>query len=622
MAVRWTSDVASVGRIPLLTRARHLFALFAVLALLVELVEWFDAGTPLWPQRVVALAALATVGVWTAVLARWQRGGPSLDLVVVAALLAAGWGLGRSGAILALMLAVLQLRALFRGRWSVVTASSGVIAAFLAVEALHRGVGRLFSLGSLTVVSACVAIVFVIRLLGELLARHDLETSWHTIITEAGVELVAATTLDRVEEIRWVARRRIAELAQGRVTAHDELTAAQRRLESEVVLAMERVRSEQRYRLLAENSRDGIYLLELEPEVAYRYLNPAGAALLGLDAAEVITDPSVDRRVVHPADHRRLARARHARGVIDDPIQIRIRTGEGGPRWVELQERVVSEGDGSRSVLGTFRDVTERRRQEEALRRTLDHEQTVARELRQVDEMKSTFLQAVSHELRTPLAAVLGAAETLDTHRDALSDHQSRLLVDVVRRQAGRLERLLADLLDVDRLTRGLVVPHRTPTALSELVRRVVITQDQSSHSVTVDGEELVIELDAPKVERIVDNLLRNAIKHTPPGSHVRCTVSSTSDGATLTVEDDGPGIPPELRDALFAPFAQGPAAGAQASPGTGIGLSLVSKLAELHGGGAYVEGRPEGGARFVVSLPGALVGTLTREAERSAAAT
>jgi threonine dehydratase len=116
----------------------------------------------------------------------------------------------------------------------------------------------------------------------------------------------------------------------------------------------------------------------------------------------------------------------------------------------------------------------------------------------------------------TPLAAVLGAAETLDTHRDALSDHQSRMLVDVVRRQSSRLERLLADLLDVDRLTRGLVVPQRTPTAILELVRRVVLGQDHDSHSFTVDGDELVLELDAPKVERIVDNLATYAVSIVP----------------------------------------------------------------------------------------------------------
>jgi hypothetical protein len=228
--VRQAADATSGGPVPLLVRARHLFALFAVLALVTEVVEWFDAGTPLWPQRTVALVALATAGAWTALLARWQRSGPALDLLVVGSVLAAGWGLGRSGAILALMLAVLQLRALFRGRWSVVRASVGVIAAFLVVEAVHRGIRGVFSLGSLTVVSACVAIVVVIRLLGELLARHDLETAWHTIITEAGVELVAATTVERVEAIRQVARGRIAELADGRVpgtvflqgTTHDE----------------------------------------------------------------------------------------------------------------------------------------------------------------------------------------------------------------------------------------------------------------------------------------------------------------------------------------------------------------------------------------------------------------
>jgi signal transduction histidine kinase len=121
-------------------------------------------------------------------------------------------------------------------------------------------------------------------------------------------------------------------------------------------------------------------------------------------------------------------------------------------------------------------------------------------------------------------------------------------------------------------------------------------------HPVRVDADSVLVEVDSTKVERIIENLLVNAAKHTPPATPVRVRVTSRADGVELAVEDEGPGIPKELRIEIFDPFRQGPDAGGQ---GVGIGLSLVKRFAELHGGSAHVEDRVGGGARFVVWLPG-----------------
>jgi signal transduction histidine kinase len=179
------------------------------------------------------------------------------------------------------------------------------------------------------------------------------------------------------------------------------------------------------------------------------------------------------------------------------------------------------------------------------------------------------------------------------------------MLLDAIQRQSIRLDRLLEDLLDVDRLTRGILEPERTPTELLELVRRVVASVEDPNRPVSVEGEPLTVEVDAPKVERIVDNLVRNATKHTPDGTSIRVSVAPHEDGALLAVEDDGPGVPADLRRTMFEPFTQGASSHRAPSPGTGIGLALVSKLTELHGGEVRVEDPAAGGARFVVTLPG-----------------
>jgi K+-sensing histidine kinase KdpD len=225
--------------------------------------------------------------------------------------------------------------------------------------------------------------------------------------------------------------------------------------------------------------------------------------------------------------------------------------------------------------------------------------------LRTLDEMKNMFLDAVSHELRTPLAAVLGIALTLQRADLVLSGEDHLDLVKRLATNARKLERLLSDLLDLDRLTRGILRPNRHPTDVAALVRRVVETSDLLvNHIVTVDAAPVSASLDGPKVERIVENLLANTARHTPAGTHVRVGILARDGGIALTVEDDGPGIPEDLRESIFQPFQQGRNRNPH-SPGVGIGLSLVARFAELHGGRAWVEEREGGGASFQVFLPG-----------------
>jgi signal transduction histidine kinase len=121
-------------------------------------------------------------------------------------------------------------------------------------------------------------------------------------------------------------------------------------------------------------------------------------------------------------------------------------------------------------------------------------------------------------------------------------------------------------------------------------------------HPVRVRADAVSIEVDPGKVERVIDNLLVNAARHTPPGTAVLVEIVARADGVVLVVEDEGPGVPDELKEVLFEPFRQGEGSSGR---GMGIGLSLVQRFAELHGGSAHVEDAATGGARFVVVLPG-----------------
>jgi two-component system, OmpR family, sensor kinase len=237
--------------------------------------------------------------------------------------------------------------------------------------------------------------------------------------------------------------------------------------------------------------------------------------------------------------------------------------------------------------------------------RALQGERDAVERLKAADEVKNTFLQAVSHDMRTPLTAILGGALTLQRREElGVSEEDARDLADRLAANARKLNRLVTDLLDLDRLNRGIVDPVLSPTDLGALVTAVAEGLQPLIHRrLEVQAQSVVVPLDGAKVERIVENLIMNAVRHTPDDATIWVRARREPGGALILVEDDGAGVPPGMREAIFEPFRMGSGA-SDPSPGMGIGLSLVARFAELHGGRAWVEERAGGGASFRVFLP------------------
>ena len=247
-----------------------------------------------------------------------------------------------------------------------------------------------------------------------------------------------------------------------------------------------------------------------------------------------------------------------------------------------------------------LRDVTDARRAQVALQEAFVRSREEVDELRDLDRWKTAFLSAAAHDIHAPLRSIEATVRALVATRD-LGD--ARDPVQSIGDEAERLGRLLDDLLDLDRFTRGEVTARREPTDLAVLVRQAVGDAGLGEDEVRIEVTPDVVDVDPGRTGQIVTNLVRNAWTHTPRGTRIHVIARADEDRVELVVEDDGPGIPVHLHDEVFRPFVTRHAHEADRL-GTGLGLSLVRLFAELHQGTASIEPTDAQGTRVVVHLP------------------
>jgi len=226
--------------------------------------------------------------------------------------------------------------------------------------------------------------------------------------------------------------------------------------------------------------------------------------------------------------------------------------------------------------------------------------------LRAADRTKDEFFAMLGHELRNPLAALAAASHVL---RNAPSRDGALRATDVIARQVQHMTRLIEDLLDLSRVTRGKVSLSRQPLNLALTVGKTVqelrVAGRLDRHDVRLELSEVWARADEARIQQIVSNLVGNAVKYTPDGGSIGVTLRRDRDVAVLRVRDNGIGMSPELAARVFDLFVQGEEPGRRGAAGLGIGLALVKHLAELHGGKAFAASSGPGqGSIFTVSLP------------------
>jgi PAS domain S-box-containing protein len=355
--------------------------------------------------------------------------------------------------------------------------------------------------------------------------------------------------------------------------------------------------SDARFRDVAESLPQILWISGVRGEVEYQN------GRLAEYAGRAPVEPEEQTDIVHPDDRaRRFARWDEARrGGAFYECEYRMRRNDGEYRW--FLGRALPVRDAAGEVARWFGSTTD------------IHELKMAQEaLRESDRRKGEFLAVLSHELRNPLAPIKSALEILD--RTAPGAQQARWAQSIITRQVDQLVRLVDDLLDATRISRGKVDLQRRRLELCELVRRTLEDHrslfDTSGVKVELElaASPVFVEGDSNRLAQVVGNLLHNAAKFTDPGGTARVRVwqDSASTDVFVRVSDSGIGMAPELLASLFEPFVQADSTLERRKGGLGLGLALVKGLVELHGGS--VTARSDGlgaGSAFTVRLPNAL---------------
>jgi signal transduction histidine kinase/ActR/RegA family two-component response regulator len=326
------------------------------------------------------------------------------------------------------------------------------------------------------------------------------------------------------------------------------------------------------------------------------------------------------QRAVHPLDRSRVAEAieRSVADHLEFDVEYRVLWPNRETRWLMVRGRATYDGAGKpRRILGVSLDVTERKRMHEALQQSESELARQAEELRVAARRKDEFLATLAHELRNPLAPIRTGMDLL---AQAPGDPTAQRTLGVMQRQIGHMVRLIDDLLDVSRITNGKLQLRRQRIELSSVIEAAIESSrpliERKQHTLSVSLPEAPIRLDADltRIAQAVGNLLNNASNYTPEHGLIELSVKRDGNSVLIEVRDDGVGIPPERLNDIFDMFSQVNRTSERSQGGLGIGLALVRRLVDMHGGTVSASSPGLGqGSTFTLRLP------IATEDERSA---
>lgn len=414
--------------------------------------------------------------------------------------------------------------------------------------------------------------------------------------------------------LRWIAHRGQTEYdTAGKAVRHfgiaQDVTAGK-------TAADELKRSEARLHAVLAHLREGVIIFAAGP--APIYWNPSAMRIHGHPTLEECSLP-IDRfqRIFStwtPDGTRKLEPdewpiRRIMRGESVENCELILRRPDSGlERIILCSGKIAETSTGEQLIYLSIIDLTAQRRAEAALRESEERHRQLAEQLREANQRKDEFLAMLAHELRNPLAPIQTAAYVL--RRFVSSEPKIQRLSDVITRQVTHMSRLIDDLLDVSRITRGKITLRFEPVDLSRLLETVVEDHRSSIESVglrlrvCIPDKPVMVDGDETRLAQVFGNLLQNAHKFTPAGGSIDICLHCEDDEAVVQVTDTGIGMSPELIARIFEPFVQAATSLDRSKGGLGLGLALAKGIIQLHTGHISASSRGEGcGSTFEVKL-------------------
>ncbi len=359
--------------------------------------------------------------------------------------------------------------------------------------------------------------------------------------------------------------------------------------------------SEELFRAYVETANDMVYTVDLAGNLTF--VNAYGQKLLGCAATEIMGRPYLD--FVAESFRAKTAQAFDdlmTTGTLRD-FEFVLQPPVGAEIYLEVNGQLLYRQGDLIGGIGIGRDITERKHIEAELA-------AKSEELRQASHLKSEFLATMSHELRTPLTGILGFSSILQQQLYGNLNSKQLEYTGKIHQSGQHLLSLINDLLDLSKIEAGQMILDLHSNVIADLCSTawgMVSPQAEARHltmQLSIPTDLPILFADPLRLRQMVVNLLSNAIKFTPPGGDIGLVVEMVNDLLHITVWDKGIGIPRDKQHLLFKPFQQLDSSLARRHEGTGLGLALTRKLAELHGGTVTLESQEGQGSRFTICLP------------------
>lgn len=357
------------------------------------------------------------------------------------------------------------------------------------------------------------------------------------------------------------------------------------------------------YQWLFQNARDIVLVLDREGRILDA--NQAASVAYGYSHDELLTLSVFDLR---QRDDRDTVSGQLNLAAVDGAIFEATHVRKDGTVFaVEVSARMAPL-DGETYFVSLIRDVTERKRLEQELKEQYER-------LKELDELKTGFVNTVSHELRTPLASVVGFAEFLEEGVGGELGAEQLAYVEGIMQAGARLRLLVDDLLDFAKLSAGRARLARRDTDLAPVIRQAVDELRPQSQAkrlmlrAELPDAPITAPMDGERIGQVLRNLLSNAVKFTPEGGHITVRAGAQDGMVRVEVEDTGIGIPKDEQPRLFEQFYQVDSSLTREAGGTGLGLAIAKGLVEAHGGHLGLESAPGEGSTFWFELPTSAAG-------------